>query len=67
MKREKCPCCGFLTIEERRMFDICELCHWGDDGQDDPNTDEVWGCPNGIIPLQKRERILKNTLLCTAI
>ncbi|MDQ0185268.1 hypothetical protein J2S16_001834 [Cytobacillus kochii] len=26
-------------MEERRIFDICELCHWEDDGQDDPNGD----------------------------
>ncbi|MDM5206119.1 CPCC family cysteine-rich protein [Cytobacillus kochii] len=63
MKREKCPCCGFLTIEERRMFDICELCHWGDDGQDDPNTDEVWGCPNGDYSLTEARKNFKEHLI----
>ena len=28
------------------MQDICELCKWQDDGQDDPYADEVWGGPN---------------------
>ncbi|WP_253907628.1 CPCC family cysteine-rich protein [Bacillus sp. WMMC1349] len=67
MKREKCPCCGFPTIEERRIFEICELCNWEDDGQDDPNADEVWGGQMVIIPLQKQEKILKNTSLCIEI
>ena len=27
-----CPCCGFLTMPERRgSFTICEVCAWEDD------------------------------------
>lgn len=63
MKREKCPCCGFPTIEERRMFDICELCDWEDDGQDDPNADEVWGGPNGNYSLTEARMNFKEHLL----
>lgn len=41
-----CPCCGYPTLNERGGYDICELCNWEDDGQDDPNADEVFGGPN---------------------
>lgn len=30
MKRERCPCCGYPTLEERYVFDICILCQWED-------------------------------------
>lgn len=41
-----CPCCGLPTLDERGIYDICELCWWEDDGQDDPHASEVWGGPN---------------------
>jgi hypothetical protein len=34
--RVTCPCCGYPTIAERGTFEICSLCAWEDDGQDDP-------------------------------
>ena len=46
-----CPCCGYLTLEERGIYDICPVCFWEDDGQDDPHADEVWGGPNGSLSL----------------
>ncbi|MBO0695844.1 MAG: hypothetical protein J2P56_07045, partial [Verrucomicrobia bacterium] len=42
----RCPCCGFRTLSERSSWEICAVCWWEDDGQDDPNADEVWGGPN---------------------
>ena len=33
------------------MFEICDVCFWEDDGQDDINADEVIGGPNGDISL----------------
>ncbi|KAA3635015.1 MAG: hypothetical protein DWP97_05670 [Calditrichaeota bacterium] len=41
-----CPCCGFPTLEERIVWDICSLCWWEDDGQDDNDADDVRGGPN---------------------
>ncbi|MFF1770133.1 CPCC family cysteine-rich protein [Streptomyces sp. NPDC058249] len=29
-----CPCCGFLTLDERGSYEICPVCFWEDDGQD---------------------------------
>ncbi|WP_052350655.1 CPCC family cysteine-rich protein [Paenibacillus gorillae] len=49
--RYHCPCCGYLTLEERGAFEICYLCSWEDDGQDDSNADEVRGGPNGEYSL----------------
>jgi len=42
-----CPCCGYPTLAGRGTDEICELCWWEDDGQDDDQADEVWGGPNG--------------------
>lgn len=33
--RSTCPCCGYPTINGRAACDICSLCGWEDDGQDD--------------------------------
>ena len=46
-----CPCCGCLTLEEPASDDICPVCFWQDDGQDDERADEVWGGPNGSLSL----------------
>lgn len=29
---DKCPCCGYRTLEERGKWEICEVCYWEDDG-----------------------------------
>jgi hypothetical protein len=46
-----CPCCRFRTLPARAADDICPVCFWHDDGQDDPCADEVWGGPNGGLSL----------------
>lgn len=46
MIRYNCPCCGYPTLEEKGSWDICCLCKWEDDGQDDSQADKVWGGPN---------------------
>ena len=52
----RCPCCGFLTLCGRSGFEICPVCFWEDDGQDDHDADEVRGGPNGKLSLtQARE------------
>ena len=44
--RVNCPCCGYPTLTERGGFEICDLCNWEDDGQDDYDADIVRGGPN---------------------
>jgi len=47
----RCPCCGYKTLKERGEFEICPVCFWEDDGQDDDDADEILGGPNGDISL----------------
>lgn len=49
----RCPCCGCKTLSERTMFEICEVCFWEDDGQDDNDLDEYRGGPNGLLSLRQ--------------
>lgn len=49
--RYPCPCCGYPMLSERGGYEICSLCGWEDDGQDDPHADEVWGGPNADYSL----------------
>jgi hypothetical protein len=46
-----CPCCRYVTLTERGSFEICPVCFWEDDGQDDPDADVVPGGPNGQLSL----------------
>ncbi len=48
---ESCPCCGYRTIGERGNYDICKVCWWEDDGQDNQHSEQVMGGPNYGISL----------------
>ncbi|BCZ48905.1 hypothetical protein psyc5s11_49720 [Clostridium gelidum] len=50
-KKFKCPCCGYPTLDEKSNYDICIICNWEDDGQDDADADQVCGGPNGEYSL----------------
>lgn len=47
----RCPCCGHKTLRERGGFEVCAVCYWEDDGQDDADADVVKGGPNGGLSL----------------
>ena len=49
----RCPCCFFKTLSERGAYEICAVCFWEDDGQDDDDADEVLGGPNGELSLME--------------
>ncbi|MEU3765541.1 CPCC family cysteine-rich protein [Amycolatopsis keratiniphila] len=51
-----CSCCGYLTLGERGVFEICPVCFWEDDGQDDHDADVVRGGPNGALSLTVARR-----------
>ena len=56
--RVPCPSCGYPTIDGHGQYDICSVCQWEDDGQDDTTADEVWGGPNSDLSLtESRLRI----------
>ncbi len=46
-----CPSCGYPTLDERNAWDICSICFWEDDGQDDKDADKVYGGPNADYSL----------------
>ena len=50
-KTYRCPCCQYKTLYSRAGYDICKVCFWEDDGQDDHDADVVRGGPNGILSL----------------
>lgn len=55
-----CPCCGSRTISERGQYEICKVCWWEDDGQDNESADKIYGGPNyGISLTQGRYNFLK--------
>lgn len=53
---ERCPCCGYLTLDSHASYDICQVCFWEDDGQGDEDADEVFGGPNGLLSLSQARR-----------
>lgn len=52
-----CPSCGFPTLNEKGGYEICTICDWEDDGQDDPNADKSLGGPNKISLTESRLQI----------
>jgi hypothetical protein len=46
-----CPCCRYLTLDERGNYQICPVCFWEDDGQDEHDADRIRGGPNGSLSL----------------
>jgi hypothetical protein len=51
-----CPCCGHVTLDERGSYEICPVCFWEDDGQDDHDADRVRGGPNQRLSLTQARR-----------
>jgi hypothetical protein len=47
----RCPCCRYRTLHSRGCFEICKVCFWEDDGQDDHDADVVRGGPNHDLSL----------------
>jgi hypothetical protein len=45
-----CKSCGFPTVQLQplRFFEICQLCNWQDDVQDDHDAHKAYGGPNYI-------------------
>lgn len=46
-----CPCCGRASLTERSSYQICKVCWWEDDGQDNNDADFVRGGPNYRLSL----------------
>ncbi|MGX6601672.1 CPCC family cysteine-rich protein [Micromonosporaceae bacterium Da 78-11] len=57
--RLACPCCGYLTLPSRGGHEICPVCGWDDDGQDDHDADELRGAPNKVSLTEARANFLE--------
>lgn len=62
MNRQKCPCCGFPTIVDLGIYDICELCNWEDDGQNEETLGDITGGPNGDYSLLEARKNFEDHL-----
>ena len=51
----RCPCCRCKTLHSRGGFEICPVCFWEDDGQDEPDAERVLGGPNGSLSLRQAQ------------
>ncbi|HTO16772.1 MAG TPA: CPCC family cysteine-rich protein [Edaphocola sp.] len=61
-----CPGCGYPTLSERGAYEICDVCNWEDDNQDDQNANENWGGPNSNLSLTENRLKIGRTLNCFA-
>jgi hypothetical protein len=52
----RCPCCKCKTLRARGAFEMCPVCWWEDDGQDEEDADVVRGGPNGTLSLRAAQR-----------
>ena len=59
----RCLCCGYKTLSTPGAFELCQVCWWQDDGQDDSDADVVRGTVNGMLSLSEARR---NFSLCAA-
>jgi hypothetical protein len=49
----RCPCCRYKTLRGRAQDEICPVCFWHDDGQDEHDADQVRGGPNYELSLSR--------------
>jgi hypothetical protein len=47
----RCPCCGCKTLEAPDALQLCPVCWWEDDGQEDADASEIRLTVNGHLSL----------------
>jgi len=52
----RCPCCGARTLKRPAAMELCPVCWWEDDGQDDADAAEVRFTVNGTLSLAEARR-----------
>ncbi|MEO1731331.1 MAG: CPCC family cysteine-rich protein [Pseudomonadota bacterium] len=62
--RYQCPCCRYKTLSERGGFNICPVCFWEDDGQDEHDAQIVRGGPNECLSLSGARQNFKDFGAC---
>jgi hypothetical protein len=58
-KTYRCPCCGYKTLHGRGQDEICKVCFWEDDGQDEHDASDVRGGPNYDLSLTRARENFK--------
>ena len=53
--RYRCPCCKYKTLYGRGQDQICQVCFWHDDGQDEHDAETVRGGPNKDLSLRQAQ------------
>ncbi|HYH98762.1 CPCC family cysteine-rich protein [Hyalangium sp.] len=51
-----CSCCRLPTLAERGESEVCDVCWWEDNAQDDADAEVVRGGPNGDYSLAEARR-----------
>ena len=51
--RYRCPCCGYLTLCAPAAMELCPVCWWEDDGQEDVDSSKVRLTVNGELSLDE--------------
>ena len=52
----RCPCCGYRTLALPENLELCQVCWWQDDGQDDRDADQIRRTVNGNLSLSEGRR-----------
>ena len=58
-KAYRCPCCKYKTLHARGGDEICPVCFWQDDGQDEADAELVLGGPNSNLSLRQAQMNFK--------
>lgn len=53
-----CPCCGYKSLEDSSIYDICEICFWEDDIVQFNNPDYEGGA-NGVSLRQAQKNFIE--------
>jgi hypothetical protein len=61
--RFRCLCCGCRTLEAPGVLELCPVCWWEDDGQDDRDASKARLTVNGELSLTEARA---NFLRCGA-
>ncbi|MFZ1941903.1 MAG: CPCC family cysteine-rich protein [Terracidiphilus sp.] len=51
--RYRCPCCGYRTLDAPGTLQLCPVCWWEDDGQEDQDASDVRLTVNGQLSLNE--------------
>lgn len=53
-----CPCCGYKTLEDGSIYDICDICFWEDDIVQFNNPD-YYGGANKVSLKEAQRNFIK--------